>query len=82
MIPNEKRVTLKRIATMLCAVAVLFFLGHAVGGVGGYLAGRGRPDVVLWGALGAVVFTWLSFFIWKSYLRDIAFLEERDEEGG
>ena len=76
-----KRATLKRIATLLCAVAVLIFFGHAIGGAGGYLAGRGRPFVILWGVSGAVVFTWLSFFIWKSYLRDIGVLEERDEGG-
>ena len=75
----EKRATMKRITTMLCSVAVLFFLGHAVGGMGGYLAGRGRPYVILWGLSGAVVFTCLSFIIWKSYLRDIGILEGRDE---
>ena len=81
MTPNEVRPVLKRIATMLCSIAVLFFFGHAVGGAGGYLAGRGRPDVILLGILGAAVFAWLSFFIWKSYLRDIDIPEGRDEGG-
>ena len=76
----EKRATMKRIATMLCSVAVLFFFGHAIGGAGGYLAGRGRPGAIVWGVTGAIVFTWLSFLIWKSYLRDVGILEERDEE--
>ena len=78
MIQNERRATLKRIATLLCSITVLIFFGRAVGGAGGYLAGRGRPNAILWGILGAGVFTWLSFFIWKSYLRDIGIPRERD----
>ena len=77
---TESRAAVKRIATMLCAVAVLFFFGHAVGGAGGYLAGQGRPDVILRGLAGAAVFVWLSFSIWKSYLRDVAVLEGKDRE--
>ncbi|MDR1510610.1 MAG: hypothetical protein LBS53_13350 [Synergistaceae bacterium] len=78
----ETTATLKRMATLVCSITVIVCLGYAIGGAGGYLTGNGRPLVILLGLAGGVVFTCLSFWIWRGYLKDIATLNGQDEEDG
>jgi hypothetical protein len=74
----ETRITLKRLATLICSMTVIVCLGYAIGGTGGYLVGQGRPLVILFGILGGIAFTYLSLLIWKSYLKDVDSLNERE----
>ncbi|MDR1137779.1 MAG: hypothetical protein LBK91_05595 [Synergistaceae bacterium] len=76
----ESAATLKRIATLICSMAVIVCMGYAIGGAGGYLTGKGRPLVILLGLAGAAFFTCVSLGIWRSYLKDIAILNGRDRE--
>ena len=75
----ETAATVKRIATMICSVAVMVCFGYAIGGAGGYLIGRGRPLVILLGLAGGAVFTCAAFAIWRLYLKDIEVLNGQDE---
>jgi hypothetical protein len=76
----ETAAIFKRVATMICSIAVIVCLGYAIGGAGGYLVGRGRPLVILMGLAGGAVFTYLSFRIWRLYLEDVEVLNGQDKE--
>jgi hypothetical protein len=76
----EKRAVMKRIATMLCSMSALICFGHAVGGAGGYLLGRGSPRAAVLGLAGGILFAYLALVIWKSYLRDIEITDAPSRE--
>ena len=78
----ETRAVVKRIAALVCSITVIACVGYAVGGAGGYLAGRGNPWAIVRGLSGGAVFTYMSLLVWRSYLDDAITLNERDEAAG
>ncbi|MDR1965428.1 MAG: hypothetical protein LBQ36_01850, partial [Synergistaceae bacterium] len=78
----EARITAKRIATLVCSMAVIVFYGYALGGAGGYLFGRGRPKVIALGLAGGACLTYIALALWKSYLSDVSESDGRGPEGG
>jgi hypothetical protein len=76
----ESSAILKRVATLICSMLTIICMGYAVGGAGGYLAGKGRPLAILLGLAGAAVSACASFSVWRSYLKDAEFLNRREKE--
>jgi hypothetical protein len=78
----ETVMTLKRIGTLLMSMAVIVFYGYALGGLGGYLFGQGRPFTIAWGLSGGSVLAYAALRLWQSYLRDVDSAAGRDEGDG
>ena len=64
-----------RLTVLILSIATLVFFGYALAGVGGYLFGRGRPDLVALGLAGGVACAAASLYLWRRFLCSI------DEEG-
>ncbi len=64
-----------RFTVLILSIATLVFFGYALAGVGGYLFGRGRPDLVALGLAGGVACAAASLYLWRRFLCSI------DEEG-
>ncbi|MDR3279688.1 MAG: hypothetical protein LBT23_04170 [Synergistaceae bacterium] len=78
----ETSITVKRIATLICSMTVIVFFGYALGGVGGYLMGRGQPRTIAWGLAGGSLLAYMAIRIWRSYLKDVESAEQGREDGG
>lgn len=76
----ENSITLKRIGCMLCSLGTIWCYSYLVGGTGGYLFGKGEPIVALAGFIGGTALAACAFALWRSYLRDLAQLAERERE--
>ena len=74
----ENRATTKRIITLLCSMGTIVCYGYLIGGVGGYLFGKGRPILALCGFLSGTILAGIALRIWKSYLVDVELLNEAD----
>ena len=70
----------KRISVMILSVAAIVFFGYALGGLGGYLFGSGKPLVAAGGFLGGLLSAYLALKIWKVYLDEIAKENEEIEK--
>ena len=66
-----------RFTVLILSIATLVFFGYALAGVGGYLFGRGRPDLVALGLAGGVACAAASLYLWRRFLCSI--VEERDK---
>ncbi|MDR3332077.1 MAG: hypothetical protein LBT08_05555 [Synergistaceae bacterium] len=76
----ETRATIKRLATLFCSVGTVICYGYLIGGVGGYLAGKGRPVTAALGFFAGSALAAIAIKLWKSYMKD---LEDLDgEENG
>ena len=64
-----------RFTVLILSIATLVFFVYALAGVGGYLFGRGRPDLVALGLAGGVACAAASLYLWRRFLCSI------DEEG-
>lgn len=74
----QNRVVLKRIATLLCSMGTIVSYSYLIGGMGGYLMGRGRPFVALTGFVVGSLLAFIAIKIWRSYLEDVNELNETD----
>lgn len=76
----ETRATLKRFSTMLCSIGTIVAYSYLLGGAGGYLFGRGRPVIAALGFVTGTALAGIALRIWKSYLEDVALLEEQEKK--
>lgn len=74
----ENRATIKRIITLLCSMGTIVCYGYLIGGVGGYLFGKGRPLIALLGFLSGTILAGIALKIWKSYLNDVDILNRAE----
>ncbi len=74
----ETRATTKRLATLLCSIGTIVCYSYLLGGVGGYLFGRGRPVTATLGFVSGTILACLAMLLWKSYLADVDRLAERE----
>ena len=69
-----------RFTVLILSIATLVFFGYALAGVGGYLFGRGRPDLVALGLAGGVACAAAALYLWSRFLCSIDKEEEKNEE--
>lgn len=62
----------KRLLVLFLSIGTIVAFGYALGGMGGYLYGKGRPLVVAAGLVCGCVSACAALRIWKTYLEDIA----------
>jgi hypothetical protein len=71
----ETRATAKRIMTLLSSIGTIVCYGYALGGVGGYLAGRGRPFIAAAGIISGSLLAFAAIKIWRSYIADLELIQ-------
>lgn len=76
----ERSAVVKRLLCTLCSLGTLGGYGCLIGGVGGYLFGRGRPLFALGGFIAGSMLAWAAIRLWQSYLKDIEILSQRERE--
>ncbi len=63
-----------RFIVLLLSLSTMIFYGKAVAGMGGYLAGQGRPDLIIFGLIAGTVSAIAALVLWKkhpnSFFRD------------
>ncbi len=62
----------RRISVLCLSIGTIVAYGYALGGLGGYMFGRGRPLLVAAGLIGGTLCAWLALHIWRVYLDEIA----------
>lgn len=67
----------KRILVLILSFSTIIAFGYALGGLWGYMVGRGRPLVIALGLAGGAVCACVALRLWRSYLEDI---EKEDAE--
>lgn len=67
----------KRILVLCLSFAAIIGFGYALGGLGGYMFGEGKPLVIAAGLAGGVFCALLALRVWRTYLDDI---EREDSE--
>ncbi|MDR1915203.1 MAG: hypothetical protein LBQ58_01345 [Synergistaceae bacterium] len=67
----ETRIAAKRIMTLMASMGTILCYGYALGGVGGYLVGRGSPFIAAAGIISGSLLAFAAIRIWKSYLSDL-----------
>ena len=60
-----------RFTVLILSIATLVFFVYALAGVGGYLFGRGRPDLVAIGLAGGVACAAAALYLWRRFLCSI-----------
>jgi hypothetical protein len=70
-----------RFTVLVLSIATLGFYGHAVAGVGGYLVGRGRPDLIAIGLAGGTACAAAALWLWHRFLCSVdEEIRQRDKE--
>lgn len=67
----------KRLLVLFLSFGTIIAFGYALGGLGGYIFGQGKPLTIAAGLIGGIISALLALKIWKSYLDD---LEREDKE--
>ncbi|MGI6442780.1 MAG: hypothetical protein GXZ13_02675 [Synergistaceae bacterium] len=67
----------KRISVLILSFCTLIAFGYSLGGLGGYLVGRGRPLMIISGLVIGTLSAILAFYIWNMYLDEIAVEDEK-----
>ena len=67
----------KRLLVLFLSIGTIVAFGYALGGMGGYLYGKGRPLVAAGGLFGGCLSSYAALKLWKVYLEDIA-AEDRE----
>lgn len=62
----------KRILVLCLSFSTIVSYGYALGGLGGYLLGKGKPLVIAAGFIGGTICAVLALRIWKVYIEEIA----------
>lgn len=58
-----------RFIILLLSLSTMVFYGKAVAGMGSYLAGNGRPDLIVFGLSAGTATAILALFLWSKYLK-------------
>lgn len=74
----QNRATLKRFATMMCSIGTIVSYSYLIGGVGGYMFGKGRPFTAAVGFVVGTVLALIALKIWRSYMADVEALNKID----
>lgn len=61
-----------RILVLCLSFSTMICYGYALGGLGGYLFGRGKPLVIAAGLVGGTLCALMALRIWKRCLDEIA----------
>lgn len=61
----------KRLLVLFLSFGTIIAYGYALGGLGGYMFGEGRPMVIAAGLLGGTALAVAALKIWRIYLDDI-----------
>jgi hypothetical protein len=77
----ENRAVVKRLTCLLCSMGTLGCYSYLIGGVGGYLFGRGRPFTALTGFVCGTLLAFAAIKSWRCYLKDIDELDALDASG-
>ncbi|MDR1471112.1 MAG: hypothetical protein LBS75_01175 [Synergistaceae bacterium] len=72
----DTRATAKRLLTLMASMGAITCYGYALGGVGGYLVGQGRPFAAAAGVVSGSVLALAAVLIWKGYLSDLELLSQ------
>jgi hypothetical protein len=64
----NKLLAVLRISILCLSFGAMIGYGYALGGLGGYLFGRGKPLVIAAGLAGGTVSALLALKIWRIYL--------------
>ncbi len=67
----ENRAVAKRLTCLLCSIGTIGAFSYLIGGVGGYLFGKGRPFVALTGFVVGTILAFVAIRSWRSYLKDV-----------
>ena len=68
----ERIIVAQRITTLILSVGTIVAYGYAIGGVGGYLFGKGRPVIAALGLLGGSLMAAAALKLWKKCLDNMA----------
>ena len=60
-----------RLVVLVLSIGSVVGYGYALGGLGGYLLGRGNPWYVAGGLVGGTVAALGALRLWKAYLREL-----------
>lgn len=71
---------LKRLLVLFLSFGTIIAFGYALGGLGGYAFGRGKPLVIIVGLAAGILSGFLAMRIWKTYLDDIHAENPRDAQ--
>ena len=69
----------KRLMVLFLSFGTIIAFGYALGGLGSYMFGEGRPLVIAAGLIGGALSAILAMKIWRTYLDDI---ERENKEAG
>lgn len=67
----------KRLLVLFLSFGTIIAFGYALGGLGSYMFGEGRPLIIAAGLAGGAVSAFIALKVWRSYLDDI---EKEDRE--
>jgi hypothetical protein len=75
----ENRAVAKRLTCLLCSIGTIGCYSYLIGGVGGYLFGRGRPFVALAGFVCGTLLALAAIKSWRGYLKDLDAIDALDK---
>ena len=61
----------KRLLVLFLSFGTIIAFGYALGGLGSYMFGEGKPLVIAAGLTGGALSGFMALRIWRSYLDDI-----------
>jgi len=74
-----RMISMLRFTILLLSLGTLVLYGKALAGLGGYLAGNGRIDMIVLGLVGGTGTAVIALFLWKRYITEI--YKERNDKG-
>lgn len=72
----------KRLLVLVLSFSTIIAFGYALGGLWGYVMGRGRPLVIAAGLAVGLICAAAALRIWRGYLEDIEREDRENEESG
>ncbi|MBN1332490.1 MAG: hypothetical protein JW971_01895 [Synergistales bacterium] len=67
-----------RLVVLILTIGTIILYAHALAGLGGYLLGKGRPWMILYGLTGGTCTAVLALWLWKKYLLSLSDNGEND----
>lgn len=69
----------KRLIVLCLSFGAIIGYGYALGGLGGYLMGKGKPLIIAAGLIGGTICVVVALKLWRVYLDELSEQEwERD----
>ena len=69
----------QRVLVLFLSFGTIIAFGYALGGLGSYMFGEGKPLVIAAGLIGGALSGFMALKIWRTYLDDI---EREDKDAG